>query len=182
MVTEELPTFTTSRLILRELEVEDGPALQAYQGLPAHWCRQAAEPIEYADGKRIQRYFEYRGEGDRRRLYAFVAQNSLNGQLIGEIGIARTFPETFAIGFSVDPQFWGNGFATEMAHCALMFCFRDLDAHRITASVAVENVASCCVLEKIGMAREGTSRECIKAQGRWWDEHQYAIIASDKRN
>jgi RimJ/RimL family protein N-acetyltransferase len=35
------------------------------------------------------------------------------------------------------------------------------------------------MLEKIGMQREGVLRECIFAQGRWWTEAKYAMLASD---
>ena len=30
------------------------------------------------------------------------------------------------------------------------------------------------------MQREGVARECIFAQGRWWTEAQYAMLASDR--
>ena len=181
-MTQTLPVLRTCRLTLREIRPEDGPALRAYQSAPANWQLQAVDPVEYSDGERIERYLQYRGEGNARRLYVFVAHNTSTKQLVGEIGISRTYPSTLAIGFSVDPQQWGNGYATEMARCSLTFGFDELKAHRITAAVAIENIASCCVLEKIGMTREGTSRECIFAQGRWWNEHQYAIIRSDHQD
>lgn len=176
-----LPELRTPRLILREIRPEDGPELQAYQSMPANWRLQAVSPEEYSDGKRIERYMQYRGEGEERRLHVFVARSISTDQLIGEIGVSRTYPETVAIGFSVVPQQWGHGFGTEMANRALTFCFDNLRAHRVTAAVAIENTACCRVLERIGMTLEGTSCECIKAQGRWWSEHQYAIIASDNR-
>ena len=176
-----LPERTTPRLTLREISLADGPALQAYQSMPDNWRHQAVDPEEYSDGERIQRYLHYRGDGDERRLFVFVARSTSGDQLIGEIGISRTYPETVAIGFSVAPEHWGAGYATELARDALTFGFADLNAHRITAAVAVENVACCRVLEKIGMTREGTSRDCIRARGRWWTEHQYAILQSDKR-
>ncbi|MEL6298353.1 MAG: GNAT family protein [Pseudomonadota bacterium] len=72
-----------------------------------------------------------------------------------------------AIGFSVTPDSWGMGYASELARFALSFSFDQLHVHRVTASVAVENPASCRVLEKAGMVREGTSRQCIEARGQW---------------
>jgi RimJ/RimL family protein N-acetyltransferase len=38
------------------------------------------------------------------------------------------------------------------------------------------------VLEKIGFIHEGTARECIWAQGRWWTEAKYALLARDYEN
>ncbi|MEO0618785.1 MAG: GNAT family protein [Pseudomonadota bacterium] len=176
-----LPVLTTERLTLREATLEDGPTLQAYQSRPENWQLQAVEPEEYADGERIARYLQYRGSGDARRIYAFVARRTATDDVIGETGISRVGPEIFELGFSVDPRHWGFGFAREMARSARDFSFDALMAHRVTAAVAMENVACCRVLETIGMTREGTSRDCIKAQGRWWSEHQYAILATDVR-
>jgi len=180
-ITMVLPELTTKRLTLSEAGLEDGPALMAYQRLPAHWRLQAVEPEEYTDGNRLARYIQYRGDGDARRLYVFVARNTATDQLIGEAGISQTYPKIFEIGFSVAPQHWGKNYGTEIARHLLEFGFCNLAAHRITASVAIENAVSCRVLEKIGMKREGTSRECRMAQGRWWDEHQYAILETDHR-
>ncbi|MEL6298351.1 MAG: GNAT family protein [Pseudomonadota bacterium] len=175
------PTFATSRLGLREINAEDGPELQAYQQLPSNWQLQAVDECEYADGARIERDLAFRGSGETRRLHTFVARDKAHGHLIGEVGISRTFPRTAAIFFSVTPDKWGMGYASELARFALSFGIEQLHVHRVTASVAVENPASCRVLEKAGMVREGTSRECIEARGRWWTEHQYAMIASDRR-
>ena len=62
----------------------------------------------------------------------------------------------------------------------LAFGFGDLRLNRIEADVALENHPCIRVLEKIGMQREGVSRECIFAQGRWWTEARYAMLASDR--
>ncbi len=174
-----LPTFKTDRLTLREISPDDGPELQAYQKRPENWRFQAVDPSEYSDGNRIERYMQFRGSGEERRLHAYVARAVPNDQLLGEVGISKTYPGTAAIGFSVDPGQWNRGYATELALFAISFGFDHLNLHRITASVAVENTASCRVLEKAGMVREGTARDCIKAQGRWWTEHQYAILKGD---
>ena len=73
----------------------------------------------------------------------------------------------------------GRGYGTELARAIVAFGFGVLSLNRITADVALENHACIRVLEKIGMQREGVARECIFAQGRWWTEAQYAMLASD---
>ena len=59
------------------------------------------------------------------------------------------------------------------------FGFGDLRFHRIAADVAIENHACIRLLEKVGLRFEGVSRDRIRAQGRWWTEARYAILASD---
>ena len=66
-----------------------------------------------------------------------------------------------------------------MAIRLIEFGFDELGLHRISADVAIENEASKRVLDKIGMTYEGTARDCIWAQGRWWTESQYAILVDD---
>ncbi len=175
-----LPTLETKRVVLREVELADGPELQDYENSPEHTRLQATEPAEYADGTlRIQRYLQYRGTDAERRLFVYVARCRDSGALIGQFGLSRFQPQVASLGFGIATRFWGLGYATEITAQALRYGFSDLGLHRISADVAVENQASKRVLEKIGMTEEGTARECIWAQNRWWSEAKYAILASD---
>ena len=177
-----LPELKTDRLIIRETQLDDGPELQAYQNCSAHWEGQAMEPANFADGSlRVQRYLEYRGSGDERRLYDFVARKPSGGALVGQVSLERFHPRIASIGFSVAELHRGQGYATEMAKAAMAFGFDTLGLHRIAANVAIENEASQKVVEKIGMIHEGTARDCIWAQGRWWTEMTYALLTTDRR-
>ena len=177
-----LPELQTERLVLREVRLEDGPALQAFQNRPEQWQRMAMEPEEFADGTlRVQRYFEHRGPDFERRLFVYVAHERSLGVLVGQIGLSRSHPALASLGFSVATEYWRKGYAAEMAIRLIEFGFDELGLHRISADVAIENDASKRVLDKIGMTYEGTARDCIWAQGRWWTESQYAILVDDYR-
>jgi len=177
-----LPELQTERLVLREVRLEDGPALQAFQNRPEQWRRMAMEPEEFADGTlRVQRYFEHRGPETGRRLFVYVAHERSLGALIGQVSLARAHPALASLGFSVATEYWSKGYAAEMAIRLIEFGFDEIGLHRISADVAIENETSKRVLEKIGMTYEGTTRDCIWAQGRWWTESQYAILVGDYR-
>ena len=177
-----LPELTTPRLMLREVRLEDGPALQAYQNSPEQWALQAMEPEEFADGTlRVQRYFEHCGPDDERRLFVYVAFEKASGALVGQASLSRSHPAIASRGVSVDKTYAGQGFATEMARELVRFAFDDVGVHRITAEVAVENEPCIRVMEKLGMTREGVARDCIWAQDRWWTEVQFAILEQDPR-
>lgn len=46
-----LPELHTERLTLREIQLEDAPALQVYQTSVEYWsCGQALQPDEFDDG------------------------------------------------------------------------------------------------------------------------------------
>jgi ribosomal-protein-alanine N-acetyltransferase len=177
-----LPELQTKRLVLREARLEDGPALQAFQSRPEQWQRMAMEPEEFADGTlRVQRYFEHRGPESGRRLFVYVAHETSLGVLVGQVSLSRSHPVLASLGFSVASEYWRKGYATEMAIRLIEFGFDQLGLHRISADVAIENKACRRVLDKVGMTYEGTSRDCIWAQGRWWTESKYAILVSDFR-
>ena len=55
------------------------------------------------------------------------------------------------VGYRLRKRFWGMGLATEAARASLRFGFEELALDRIVAVVQPENVASCRVIEKIGL-------------------------------
>ncbi|MFT5336056.1 MAG: ribosomal-protein-alanine N-acetyltransferase [Luteibaculaceae bacterium] len=84
--------------------------------------------------------------------------------------------------FKIHPDFWNQGFATEVLERMLDFGFSTLQLHRIQAGCAVENKASIQVLEKVGMVREGRGRQVLPLKSGWSDNFEYAILESDDRN
>ena len=55
------------------------------------------------------------------------------------------------VGYRLGKRFWGMGLATEGAMASLRFGFEELALDRIVAVVQPANVASCRVIEKIGL-------------------------------
>ncbi len=80
------------------------------------------------------------------------------------------------------PEFWGNGFATEVSKALIKFGFEELKLHKVEAGVATENIASIRVLEKSGMVREGLRRKILPIRGEWKDNYHYAIVEDDPRD
>ncbi|MBX9773496.1 MAG: GNAT family N-acetyltransferase [Xanthobacteraceae bacterium] len=177
-----LPDLETERLTLRELAPGDAPAIEAaWQNSPTQWLYQAVEPVEFTNvQERISNYLRYRGDGERRRIYDYVARLKDDGSLIGGVSLGCSHPAIASIGLRVVRSHGGRGYGTELARRMLAFGFGDLRLNRIEADVAIENKPCIRVIEKIGMHREGVARECIFAQGRWWTEARYAMLASDR--
>lgn len=172
-----LPILETRRLLLRELDLSHAEATQAFQNRPEQWRHQAVEPEEFADGQlRIERYLEFRGPRDDQRILSFSAFDRQTDALVGQVSLSRSAPKVASLGVGVALERAGEGLATEMAHRLLEFGFETMGQHRIEAYVAPENAPCIRVLEKLGMVHEGTLRECIWAQGRWWDDRLYAVL------
>ncbi len=103
------------------------------------------------------------------------------------IGLAGMFPsnDRFRLGeiyYKLHPDFWGQGYATEVAQELVRFGFDFLKLHKVEAGVATENIRSINVLEKIGMTREGLRRKILPIRGEWKDNFHYAIVEDDPRD
>ena len=56
----------------------------------------------------------------------------------------------FELVYGVDERLWGHGYATEVAHAVMDYCFSVLQMPSIRASTDADNAASIRVLEKLG--------------------------------
>jgi RimJ/RimL family protein N-acetyltransferase len=176
-----LPQLSSLRLIFREFCIEDGLELQDYERLPEYTRLQAVEPTEYSDGTaRVERYLEHRGSGVTRRLFVFTGRCCITGEVVGQFGLTRSHNNSASLGFGVAPKFWGKGYGTEIARCALTYGFDTLNLRQIDANVAIEHLFCCRVLEAAGMTQQGIFIDSIWAQGRWWTEFRYVIRSPGK--
>lgn len=85
------------------------------------------------------------------------------------------------IGYAFNPDFHGNGYATEAATALLALAFDDLGLRRVTARIDQENPASARVLTKIGMRQEAVLVENEWFKGRWSTEVDFAMLAREWR-
>ena len=61
----------------------------------------------------------------------------------------------FDIGWQLDPQFFGQGYASEAARGWLDHGFGELGIEEVIAYTATSNTASVNVMKRIGMRRDG---------------------------
>ena len=100
---------------------------------------------------------------------------------IGEIGLIFA-PKRFKkaeISYTIHPDHWGKGYATEAAKKVIEQAFNRFLLHRIEAGVAVQNEKSIRVLEKLGMKREGRHRDILPLISGWSDNFSYALLLSE---
>jgi ribosomal-protein-alanine N-acetyltransferase len=105
--------------------------------------------------------------------------NTLVGEAILHVRSARW--RQGEIGWGVSQDHAGNGLATEIGFAMMRLAFDQLSLHRVYAQCRVENTASCRIMTKLGMQREGVLRENVLARGEWWSSVQYAILSTEWR-
>ncbi len=168
-VTIALP-LTTPRLSVREFARSDLPLLRAFSDDPR--VREFA-PIESRAIAAAERADQPQRGARRSWELAVIVRRT--GKLVGACDLALGAPGEADIGYMLAPRHWGHGYATELATALVAFGLGQLALKRVSAIVAIENDRSRRVLEKAGLQWEGLLRRHVRAGGRSWDCHRYAI-------
>ena len=172
--------FETSRLTLRLMQPTDLEQALLYW-LDASVNQYLPFPLDrsFATQKFNQTLLPWGGE-DGDKLVLAIVDKASNG-LIGEImfkyvnkasGLAE-------IGYCLNVQSQGKGYAAEAVKGLMGFAFSELGAHKLMAIVDTRNLASTKLLDKLAMRREGCLIEHDKIKGQWCDLYSYGMLAKE---
>ena len=168
----------TDRLLLREYMENDWQAVLAYQQNSRYlryyeWAERSEQEVR----EFVAIFLDQQKEDPRLNLQLAVTLKT-TGQLIGSCGIRMKSHESHEadIGFEVDPDYWGHGYASEAAGAIVRYGFDELRLHRIWTWCIADNIGSRRVLEKLGMQQEGRLRDKEFFKDRWWDTLMYAVL------
>lgn len=176
IMSEHLPLLT-KRLDLRDFLESDVDAVHGWASDPEVVRFMAWGPNTRENTREFfQRKFAERTGRPRHKWDLAVVRRD-TGQVIGSVGLFLDEAMRQAeLGYCYDQSAWGRGFATEAARAMLRFGFEQLELHRIHSSVDTHNGASIRVLQKIGMRREGRTREEIPGEEGWRELYCYQIL------
>lgn len=111
-----------------------------------------------------------------------------NNKLIGNVYFQQQEPKeflTWELGYVFNPQYYGQGYATESCKKVIDYGFKVLSARRIVAMCNPKNESSWKLLERLNMRREGHLLKNIyfkcDEQGHpiWNDTFEYAILSEE---
>lgn len=147
----------TPRLLLRPISTEDFEPFAATMAAPdvAHFLTLDGQPLSRANAWRsfaaIIGHWTIRGYG------FFSVIEKASGRWVGRVGpwSPEGWPQ-IECGWSVDPAFWGRGYAAEAAIAAIDWTFAhrpELD--RIISLIAPTNANSQAVARKVGERNTG---------------------------
>jgi ribosomal-protein-alanine N-acetyltransferase len=176
----QLP-LETERLVLREFVHGDLAAVHCYASDPEVVRYMSWGPNTEQDTRdAVRRWLEQRAEKARRNFTLAIVLRD-GGQLIGACSIRVSDPEggSAHIGYCLNREYWGRGYATEAARALVKFGFEQLGLHRIFAKCDTQNLASARVLENAGMLREGHLRQDRMLRGEWRDSYLYAVLEQE---
>jgi RimJ/RimL family protein N-acetyltransferase len=83
------------------------------------------------------------------------------------------------VGFVLNPEYHGHGYATEAAREMLRLGFEVVGLHRIAGHCDARNVSSAAVMSRLGMRQEAHFVQNEIFKGEWGDELIFAMLASE---
>ncbi len=115
--------------------------------------------------------------------YAFAVSSKEQNAFIGfadiQIHSRNSSGGCGEIGYFLLPEYWGKGFATELANAMIEFGFNRLGLHKISARCNTNNLKSEGIMKKVGMTLEGELRKVRYKNGSWDDEKNYGILLEE---
>jgi RimJ/RimL family protein N-acetyltransferase len=170
----------TARLVLRPMTEEDVDDIHAYQSR-ADVCRYVPFEPRTRDevAEKVARYstaLALNGDGDFWQLA--IERASDRGRVIGDLyfTIKSAVNATGEIGWTLHPDFTGQGYMTEAASAILELAFARLGLHRVRAELDPRNDASMALCTRLGMREEAHFVEDLWFKGAWGDTVIYAIL------
>lgn len=175
----------TERFILRQLNAEHAPTLQAYLTRNEPFFRPSMPT--WADNflslenleRQLQEQWFAMHKRQMLRLFIFHRSDKAFRYILGDITYSNIVMGPFQscfLGYKIDEKACNKGIATEALFIANAFAFAYFGLHRIEANIMPSNLASLRVVEKLGFEREGLSKKLLKINGNWEDHYRYALL------
>ncbi|UWX56237.1 GNAT family N-acetyltransferase [Maribacter litopenaei] len=163
------------RVLLRELKQEDVPIIaELANNIKIFNNVRDAFGHPYTE-ENAQRFFEHQAESDTEVVFAIETDGKLCG-LCGLILQDDVYGKSAEVGYWLGEPFWGKGIATSAIGLLVSHAFKEFKLIRLYAGVFEYNSGSMRVLEKVGFVKEGISRKAVFKNGKFWDEHRYAVL------
>jgi ribosomal-protein-serine acetyltransferase len=100
---------------------------------------------------------------------------------IGNVSIWPTSPQNHIgeVGYWIRSDETGRGFGAEATTRAIQIGFEELGLHKVQLRIAVGNVASDCIAEKLGFVQEGILRHEVKVGAKWLDHSIWSMLEKE---
>ncbi len=177
---KKMPIICTERLTLRKLSVSDSTDMYEYSKKSIVtkyllWTEHESESRSYNYLCGVSEWYK-RGE-----YFDWAVTLTDSGKMIGTCGFTSfDFEHGRAeVGYVLNPDFWGQGIATEAVSAVIEFAFNELGANRVEAHFIEGNNASLRVMEKCGMTFEGYLKQYMLIKGEY-KNIGFAAVTKDK--
>lgn len=167
----------TDRLWLRELAMEDAPALLAIQTAPEVAAYMTYDPRTLESVRAYIAGCITEGRAEPRRVFELAIVRADDDHFIGRTGfMVDEHLHEARFWYELDPACWKRGYAVEATRALLGIIFDEVGAHRAVTDIDPRNLASARVSERLGMRREAHFLENQLIRGEWCDTWLYGLL------
>lgn len=124
----------------------------------------ADESLDFMAGRSIPFY-----------LFSKVDKERIIGRISFSNIVHGCFHSCF-LGYHLDEQAQGHGYAFEGLEAALKIVFKDFRLHRVEANIMPFNARSISLVQRLGFELEGLSRRYLEINGQWEDHLHYVLL------
>jgi RimJ/RimL family protein N-acetyltransferase len=175
----------TERLTLRAWTPEDRPAVERIsdESRIVRWLA-IGEPLA---NRKIDQFLANQTTGQEQRgwcRWAVELRKPGFGDpkgVVGFCGFGCKFAPEVELGWTLLPQVWNRGLATEAAHAALEYGFDTIGFPHVISAVLPDNAASRRIADKLGMREDGTVKRDNQSHLRYVIENPDPSAARDPR-
>lgn len=175
--------LTTEHFVLRPFQRADLEAFTAYRANPKVDKYQSWTDYTYSDAVALFNSMDYAQFGAVGNWFQLaivtIASGATPTQLVGDLALHFIDEQQVEIGFTIAPEHQGKNIAFEAVSTLLDYLFIELHKHRVIAITDTQNLASCCLLEKLHFRREAHYVKNILFKGTWGDEYLYALLKEE---
>jgi ribosomal-protein-alanine N-acetyltransferase len=174
------PTLETPRLRLRELTLDDAPALLAIHGDGPAMRHFGTDPHHPGRGRGPGAAFCRLAPAAPPRR-ALGLERRADGALVGSCGLFAWNREwaKCSTGYELARTARGQGLMREALRAAFDWGFAQMGLHRIEAQIHPDNAPSLALAEGLGFVREGRLREVGFWGGQRHDLWQLGLLRGD---
>lgn len=174
----------TERLILRPVQASDASDLLEYQSNPdivryIPWPEGTVETVQKHIDRTLTESVDAPSEDGQYLVLVWALKTT--GKVIGQSNLNMLSQEhkCAEIGWVTHQDFQRQGYAREASRAMLEYAFKQLDFHRVIASMDTRVPESAAVARSLGMRLEAELREAEFFKGSWCDMWTYAILKSE---
>jgi len=148
MVTMDIPTLRTGRLVLRPYRPDDFEPFAAMQA--------DAEVMRYITdvqdrGTAFRAFCANIGHWAVRGFGPWAVEEIASGELVGHAGLVHWEGKpAMEVGYAIYRSAWGKGYATEAAAASLRWAHEVLGARSVISVIHPDNAPSIRVAERLG--------------------------------
>lgn len=177
-------TFSSARLIYRAVEIPgDDILFQKIQTNPLSFENSNARLKRPQSSKDAAEYQRTVAEDTLLGVVICIPSRSSDPQS-NPTAIGTVFLKTVKfwhhkhteLGIDILSEYQGKGYGTEAIEWAIEWAFNVAGMHRVGVRAFEWNYGARKLYERLGFKHEGTSRELLFHNGRFWDNYQYGIL------